>query len=154
MQRNPEGRFETVHGMNKTKLHRVWSQMKQRCFNENDKAYCRYGARGISVCDEWVEFIPFHDWAMSNGYEEGLTIDRINNDGDYCHNNCRWVDHKAQNRNYSRNHIVEFNGERHCIKEWSEITGIKSGTILWRLRNGKPLEEVFSKGDKRFGNCV
>lgn len=79
------------HGKHKHLLHDVWSQMKYRCANKNCKAYIYYGGRGITVCDEWKEFINFYSWAIKNGWEEGLQIDRINNNLGYYPNNCRLV---------------------------------------------------------------
>lgn len=149
--KNADGTFRKSHGMTRTRLYRVWCGMKERCSNPNNKSFERYGDRGINVCDEWMKFEPFMNWSLSNGYGEGLTIDRINNDRGYSPDNCRWVDYKTQNRNYSRNHIIEFNGETHCISDWSDITGINRATILWRLKAGKPLEEVLKKGDNRYG---
>ena len=89
------------HGLSKTRLYNIWSNMKERCENNNHPDYKRwYGARGITVCDEWRnDFKAFYDWSMSNGYSDELTIDRINNDGNYEPTNCRWVDAKTQANN-------------------------------------------------------
>lgn len=83
----------------RTRLYSIWKGMRQRCSNPNNTHYKYYGGRGISVCSAWSEFPPFRDWALANGYEESLTIDRINVNDDYCPSNCRWVDRKTQVQN-------------------------------------------------------
>jgi len=101
----------TTHNLTSTKLYRVWSSMKQRCFNIKCTGYENYGGRGISVCEEWKnDFISFYDWAMQNGYKEGLTIDRKNNDGNYEPNNCRFVSVKIQNMNKRYKGVKNFIG--------------------------------------------
>jgi len=90
----------TTHNLSKTKLYKVWSSMKDRCSNKNNVGYKNYGGRGIRVYDDWItDFISFKEWAIKNGYTENLTIDRINNDGNYEPNNCRWVTPKIQSMN-------------------------------------------------------
>lgn len=90
----------TVHGKRNTKLYGVWSVMKQRCTNPNNHKYKDYGGRGITVCEEWLNsFETFYLWAVANGYAEGLSIDRIDNDGNYCPENCRWTTMKEQRHN-------------------------------------------------------
>lgn len=148
--RDCKGVFITMHGMRHTRIYSVWCAMKERCSNPNNKSYNRYGARGITVDPEWRDsFEAFHMWAVQNGYAENLTIDRIDNDKGYTPDNCRWVTVKEQNRNYSRNHMITYNGKTQRIADWEEETGIKRATILWRLKAGKTLEQVFDKTDGR-----
>jgi len=105
----------------RTKLRHVWRNMTQRCLNEDDAGYKWYGARGIRVCEEWRNSLPaFTTWALANGYQEGLKIDRIDNNGNYCPENCRWVDHKTQCRNQSSNKLVTAFGQTKVMAEWAE----------------------------------
>lgn len=89
----------TKHGEHNRPLYHVWRSMKQRCGNKNSHVYQYYGGRGISVCPEWAEYIPFRNWALANGYARGLTLDRIDTDGNYEPSNCRWVTMSVQNSN-------------------------------------------------------
>lgn len=104
--------------------------MRNRCGNPNDDKYSRYGGRGISVCDEWTSFGPFRDWAFSHGYREGLSIDRIDNDGNYCPENCRWGDRLVQANNTSANHYIKIGEETRTIAEWAREKNI-SADLLW-----------------------
>lgn len=134
------------HGGSKDRLYRIWQGMKDRCSNENTYYYKYYGARGISVCDEWKDnFSSFRDWALSNGYTDKLTIDRIDCNGDYCPNNCRWATMKVQQNNRTNNHLISYNGETHTLSEWSEITGIRVGVINNRLKCGRSVGEALGK---------
>lgn len=124
--------------------------MKQRCGDPNNKAYHNYGGRGIKVCDEWrVSYEAFRDWSLANGYDAKApkgkcTIDRIDNDGDYCPENCRWVSAKEQSRNTRHNRFVEYNGQRKTLAEWAEETGIDDLTIHYRLKSGWSVEEALT----------
>lgn len=138
------GRIEAItkHNMTNTKLFNVWRTMKERCNNKSYRQYKDYGGRGISLCDEWEEFKPFMEWSLENGYKEGLSIDRIDNDGNYCPENCRWTTVRVQSRNRRANRILEYGGEKHCVAEWSEILGVRANTIFWRLSQGWSTEEA------------
>lgn len=117
--------------------------MKARCYNATHDRYKDYGARGIVVCDEWLnDFTVFYDWAMNNGYKENLTIDRIDVNGNYEPSNCRWVTSKEQQRNtrYNRNYTI--NGKTHCITEWCEILGINRNMVYTRINRGWTVENA------------
>lgn len=129
----------SAHGMCHTKIHRVWLHIKDRCNNSNCKSYCNYGARGILICDEWKnDFQAFYDYVSQLPHfgEEGYSLDRINNDGNYEPNNIRWATRKEQANNKRTNRFLEAFGEKHTVSEWSDILGISSKTILSRLRKG------------------
>ena len=136
---------DRTHGQSHTPLHHVWQCIKDRCLNENYAYRDTYGGRGITICDEWLDFNAFYAWAIANGYKEGLTIDRIDNNGGYEPNNCRWVDMKVQGRNRRNNHLLTFNGETHCVTEWAELMGIKASTICTRLRRGWSVEDALCR---------
>jgi len=90
--RDSTGKFTIIHGETNTKLYRVWESMKGRCLNPNHKAYLRYGGRGIGIEEiSWLDFVPFRNWALSSGYKEGLSLDRIDNNKGYCPQNCCWI---------------------------------------------------------------
>lgn len=151
-QRNEKGQFVKTHGLKKERIYRTWCAMKERCNNKHNKRFPVYGGRGICVSDEWNKnFMSFYNWAMANGYKEDLTIDRIDNNGNYDPSNCRWVDRKTQNRNYSRNHLINYNGETLCITDMAKKYGINRATVAFRIKQGKSVEEVFYKGDFRYG---
>lgn len=132
------------HGMRHSRIYNIWRSMGQRCSNPNNNRYSVYGGRGIVVCAEWKYFIGFYEWSISNGYNDGLTIDRINPNGNYEPNNCRWVTQKVQQNNRNNNRYIEFNGNIHTLGEWSEITGINLGTIWDRLKRGWSIEKTLT----------
>ena len=140
------GEKNSTHRLTGTKLYGVWNGMKQRCNNPNAEKYYIYGARGIRVCDEWAnDFQAFYEWAVSAGYHEGLSIDRIDVNGNYEPNNCRWTGLKAQANNTRKNHKVTFNNVTHTLAEWSEITGIDQPTIRFRLKKGWSVERALTE---------
>ena len=123
------------HGMFNTRLYVAWSHMRQRCNNPSNKEYRNYGARGISICEEWDEFINFYNWAMANGYEKTLTIDRIDNDGNYEPNNCRWVTMAVQESNKRTNHYIEFNGEKMTMSQCAKMNGVSINAFRYHVCN-------------------
>lgn len=127
----------TSHGKSDTRLYSTWSGIKKRCYCKNNKDYKYYGARGIKVCDEWLhDFMNFYNWAMNNGYRDDLTIDRIDNDGDYKPSNCRFVDMKTQNNNQRKNMYLTYNNKTMTISEWSKYLNVPHSTISWRKHQG------------------
>lgn len=126
---------QITHGKSKTKLYRVWFDIKRRCYNTKRENYKNYGGRGIKMCEEWNEdFMNFYNWSLKNGYREGLTIDRIDVNGNYEPSNCRWVENKVQANNKTNNRLITYNGETHTAAEWSKIVGIRPDTILHRIK--------------------
>ena len=108
--------------------------MKQRCYNPNHPQYSNYGGRGISACDEWSnDFMAFKRWALSSGYEEHLTLDRVDNNGDYGPDNCRWATMRQQENNRSDNMTLTLNGKTQTLAEWSREIGMKYVTLFHRV---------------------
>lgn len=135
----------TKHGKYFTRVYSCYGIMKRRCYDKNLEHYPCYGGRGIKVCDEWLGedgFQHFYDWAMTNGYEDGLTLDRIDVNGDYCPENCKWATWVEQANNKRNSHFIEYNGERHTYAQWERINGLKQGTISSRIRNWWSIEEA------------
>lgn len=124
-----------THNQRHTKLYDVWKTMRQRCNNSKNVSYHNYGGRGISVCEEWENsFQSFYDWSMSNGYSDNLTIDRIDVNGNYCPENCRWTDRQVQANNTRVNHRITYNGETHSMAEWARITGMSYSSLSNRIK--------------------
>jgi hypothetical protein len=109
--------------------------MKMRCYNTKSNRYYRYGGRGIKICDEWLNDVEsFRQWAINNGYADGLTIDRIDNNGDYCPQNCRWITRSEQSNNTSKSVMIEFNGKCQTLAQWSHELNIPTSTLHNRIR--------------------
>ena len=123
-----------------TRLYRIWKNMRSRCNCKSVSQYKDYGGRGITVCDEWSDYKVFQVWALSNGYADNLTIDRIDTNGNYTPDNCKWSNHKEQNRNRRDNHIVDGKS----LSEWAEITGLNYQTLVSRANRGCSKDEILS----------
>lgn len=137
---------QRTHGYSQTRLYGIWQQMKNRCNNANVTYYNRYGGRGINVCSEWIsDFDAFRNWSMANGYTEELSIDRIDNNKDYCPENCRWVSMATQASNRSSNRLIEYDGETHTVTEWAKILDINAKTLFNRIYSGWSIEKAFNK---------
>lgn len=131
-----------------TKLYKAWDAMKQRCYNERNNFYFRYGGRGIIICNEWLNengFINFMNWSLENGFDENKSIDRIDNDGNYEPSNCRWTDMKTQGNNKSINKIIEYDGIRKTMSQWAEEYEIPYGTFVKRLEFGWDMERSLNE---------
>lgn len=138
------------HSESKTRLYRIWKAMRKRCFCQGDYSYANYGGRGITVCAEWAEsFEPFRDWALANGYRDDLTIDRINVNGDYCPENCRWANGKTQARNRRNNAIMTAHGKTQTMAAWCEELGLSYSIVSQRKHklNWSDEKALFWKGE-------
>lgn len=135
----------TTHGCRKTRLYGIWCAMKHRSSGtiSDQRTKKWYTDRNIKRCKEWDNFESFRDWALNNGYADNLSIDRIDVNGDYCLENCRWVNNKTQGRNRTNNHLITYKGETHCIEDWVDITGIPQTIIYSRARRGWKVEDIF-----------
>lgn len=132
----------TTHNESKLRIYKIWSYMRKRCYNENSSNYCNYGGRGISVCDEWNNsYEAFRDWAINNGYEDSLSIDRIDVNGNYEPDNCRWVTDAAQANNRRNTVYYTHDGQTRSVSEWASIYGINYKTLLKRIKSGKGLPD-------------
>ena len=117
-----------------TKLYATYYAMKSRCYNNNNHAYDRYGGRGIKICDEWLnDYESFYSWSIQNGYREGLSIDRINNNGNYSPDNCRWTTPYYQNRNRRSNHLITVNGETGLLFDIARKYGVSPKLVSKRI---------------------
>lgn len=143
-QRNRE--TKRTHGQRNTRLYSIWHSLKQRVLNPNHTAFEHYGGRGISICEEWMQFEPFFQWSMENGYREDLTIERIDNDGDYSPGNCKWATSKEQANNRSNNTLITYDGKTMTISEWADYLEIPYDRLLKRITSGMPLDRALSKG--------
>jgi hypothetical protein len=125
------------HGDSFTRLYGIWTDMRHRCRNKNIKSWESYGGKGIKVCKEWRKsYLSFKKWALENGYNDNLTIDRIDVEDDYKPSNCRWATKKQQSNNRSNNRIIKYQGKELTLKQWSELKGIAPKTLAGRLDRG------------------
>ena len=145
--RETVGKINRTHGMTNHKLYKTWRNMKSRCSNPNATKYSIYGGRGIKVCDEWNNnYMAFYNWSINNGWKPELSIDRINENGNYEPTNCRWADAVTQNNNLRSNHNVTYNGRTQSVYAWAKELGINKKTLSERIRRGWPIERAFNEG--------
>lgn len=143
------GRESTKHGGSRTRLYKIYSSMRERCYRPQHMHYANYGGRGIEICPEWRgDFAAFREWAMSHGYADNLSIDRIDNDRGYSPDNCRWADAKTQCGNRRTCHMLTVDGQTHTLSEWARISGIKNSTIRERLKRGWSIERALGVCDE------
>lgn len=137
------------HQKTNHRIYKIYRGMKSRCSCKTDYHYKWYGEKGIKVCDEWLnDFMSFYNWSMQNGYADDLSIDRINNNGNYEPNNCRWITQQEQCNNTRRNHYITINGETLTITQWAKKSGVNRKAIERKLKKGitgeKLLEPVIT----------
>lgn len=136
----------SCHGESTGKLYKKWSSIKTRCYNKNTPCYKNYGGRGIKMCDEWLDFWNFREWAYKNGYSEGLTLERIDVNGNYEPSNCKWIPMEEQAINKRNNSFIEYGGKRQTISQWSKELGVGKEVLSYRYRAGwAPEECLFGK---------
>lgn len=140
----------TTHGMRNTKLYKKYAEMKKRCYNMNCGRYSNYGGRGIKVCDKWLDdFMNFYNWSMENGYEEGLSIDRIDVNGNYEPSNCRWITIEQQANNKQNTKYLTIDGVTKSVQEWSRESGINPSTLIKRYESSTYPKSKLLKPTKR-----
>ena len=131
----------TKHNLSRSRIYQIWADMKQRCYNAKEIEYIRYGARGITVCDEWINsFEKFNTWAMANGYREDLTIDKIDNYKGYSPDNCRWITIREQGANRRNNIIYTVDGSTDILSNLCRKYNKQKDTVRSRLKRGIPIE--------------
>ena len=132
------------------RLKSIYMDMKRRCYDSTREDFHRYGGRGIEICQNWLENPQsFEKWSLENGYSEELSIDRINNDGNYEPSNCRWTNHFVQANNRSNNNVLEYKGVSLTITQWAERLGVDRTTMYNRLKNEEDVDIIFSTVDIR-----
>lgn len=133
-----------THGLSYSPIRNIHRHMLERCYDKSSQAYKNYGGRGIVICNEWLDIKIFHEWAMASGYEKGLTIERMDNNGPYSPENCKWATMKEQQKNRRNNIFLTLNGETKILSVWARVLNIPPYTIKWRLDQGKTVEEALS----------
>lgn len=141
-QRRLQALASTTHGGHNTKLYGVWCTMKNRCNNPNVTCYNHYGGRGITVCSEWLDFSKFMEWAFKNGYKEGLTIERVDVNGNYEPSNCKWIPSALQAKNKTNNRKLTYRGKVYILQDLANATGVDRRLISARVKRGWSVERA------------
>ena len=137
--------YYVIHGLSKTRLHTIWHSMLCRCKYKGTHSYKNYGGKGIKVCEEWEHnFMNFYNWAMSNGYKDGLTLDRIDNNKGYSPDNCRWATREEQANNRKTNRFLAYKGETKTCKQWCREYNVSPTTLYDRLGRGWTIEQALT----------
>ena len=139
----------TTHNGTHSRLFNIWNGIKRRCFNRNDSRFKYYGGRGITLAPEWEDFSAFQKWSFAHGYSDSLTIERIDVNGNYCPENCKWIPFEEQARNKTNNRRITINGETHLISEWCKAANVSTTQVYWRLRQGWNIQDALFKPDAR-----
>ena len=148
--------------MSSERLQNIYVNLKQRCYNPKSTFYKNYGGRGITVCDEWLNsemydgrstkgWIAFKNWALSNGYADNLTIDRIDNSKGYCPENCHWVTMRTQQNNRRSNRLITYKGKTQSLASWCRELNLNYGTIKCRIRRNWTIEKAFETKSEIYG---
>lgn len=140
---------QPTHGMTGTKIYEAWTHLRSRCKNSKDKNYKNYGGRGITVCKEWNKFENFQEWSNKHGFKDGLSIDRIDNNGNYEPSNCRWTTSKVQQNNTRHNRKLTIKGETKNFLEWCRFIKIDPKTMYYRLKNNWSDERLLKPSKQR-----
>lgn len=146
---NEATKKKRTHGASRTPIYYVWNAMINRCNNPEFKSYKDYGGRGIRVCSEWEKSAVFIKWALENGYKDGLEIDRIDVEGDYCPENCRWITRLENANNKRNNKVVEHNGEFKTLAEWARYYNVNYKNLSRNLLKGYTLEDAVTREKNR-----
>lgn len=145
------GRDE-IHGLAGSRIYHLYENMKYRCNNPKAAGWESYGGRGIQVCDDWNRpdgFESFYKWALENGYSDDLSIDRIDVNGDYAPENCRWADKETQRNNQRNSVLITYQGKTQSAGQWSKETGLDRHLLVRRAKKGLPPEMIFAPPDPK-----
>ena len=145
LQRERTGNANRTHGEENTRLYRTWLGMRNRCLNGNEPAYKNYGGRGISIYLDWGSFENFRDWARASGYEDHLTIERVDVNGNYEPANCTWIPRSEQTKNRRDSVFIEWNGKRQIMADWAREMGMSDKILWYRIKNGWSAEDALTR---------
>lgn len=133
-----------THNKTHTRVFKIWQKIKERCLSQNANNYKLYGGRGITICKDWENnFMNFYNWAIKNGYKDNLSIDRIDVNGNYNPDNCRWTTAKEQARNRRSNRLITIKNKTHLLADWLELTNVSKSTFYRKLKVGLTPQEIF-----------